>query len=218
MEKRNYSINFEQGICIEPCEYIKDKRIGSMGCQNCNYCILSNFEKRYVYCGYKNKIKKSDKPILIYYAGALFSLAEQKFNEMLAIKITNSINNSHLFLPQKKCKGLETSTEIYNKCVDGIIMSDIVVAILDGTDVDSGTAWEIGYATKSNIPIIGIRTDFRQRGDDVGLNCMISKSLYHLIESDNVQEIGTELTDIISDLVEKKIIKGKNNENSTDSG
>lgn len=33
-------------------------------------------------------------------------------------------------------------------------------AVLDGVDVDSGTAWEIGYAYARGKPIIGLRTDF----------------------------------------------------------
>jgi nucleoside 2-deoxyribosyltransferase len=36
-----------------------------------------------------------------------------------------------------------------------------VLAVLDGPDVDSGTAAEIGWAAASGIPVIGLRTDFR---------------------------------------------------------
>lgn len=47
-------------------------------------------------------------------------------------------------------------------------MSDIVTANLDGVDVDSGTASEIGYAAGRGIPIFGYRTDFRLAGDNIG--------------------------------------------------
>ena len=43
--------------------------------------------------------------------------------------------------------------------------SDAVVALLDGPQVDDGTAWEIGYAYARGKPIVGIRTDFRNAGD-----------------------------------------------------
>lgn len=42
----------------------------------------------------------------------------------------------------------------------------VVLAVLDGTDVDSGTASEIGYAAARNKPVIGYRTDIRQSGED----------------------------------------------------
>jgi nucleoside 2-deoxyribosyltransferase len=50
--------------------------------------------------------------------------------------------------------------------------SDIVVAVLDGVDVDSGTAWEIGYAYAKGKPVIGLRTDFRTLSDGV-VNLMV---------------------------------------------
>lgn len=43
---------------------------------------------------------------------------------------------------------------------------DLVIANLDGADVDSGTAAEIGYATALGKPIFGYRGDFRQAGDN----------------------------------------------------
>ncbi len=42
---------------------------------------------------------------------------------------------------------------------------DVVVALLDGAQVDDGTAWEIGNAYATGKPIIGVRTDFRNAGD-----------------------------------------------------
>jgi nucleoside 2-deoxyribosyltransferase len=41
-----------------------------------------------------------------------------------------------------------------------------VLAILDGDDVDSGTAAEIGYAAALPRPIVGLRTDLRTTGDN----------------------------------------------------
>jgi nucleoside 2-deoxyribosyltransferase len=43
--------------------------------------------------------------------------------------------------------------------------SDGVVAALDGPDVDSGTASEIGYAAARGKWIVGYRGDFRQTGE-----------------------------------------------------
>ncbi|MCB1534998.1 MAG: nucleoside 2-deoxyribosyltransferase [Rhodoblastus sp.] len=46
--------------------------------------------------------------------------------------------------------------------------SDAVLAILDGPDVDSGTAAEIGYACARRKPIVGYRSDFRLSADNIG--------------------------------------------------
>ena len=50
----------------------------------------------------------------------------------------------------------------------GIDRSDMVLAVLDGVDVDSGTASEIGYAFAKGKPILGYRGDFRLSADNEG--------------------------------------------------
>ena len=52
-------------------------------------------------------------------------------------------------------------------------------AMLDGAQVDDGTAWEIGYAYAKGIPVIGLRTDFRLCADSDGglVNAMIQSSV-----------------------------------------
>jgi nucleoside 2-deoxyribosyltransferase len=43
---------------------------------------------------------------------------------------------------------------------------DAVLAVLDGSDVDSGTAAEIGYAAAKHKPVVGLRCDHRVTGDN----------------------------------------------------
>lgn len=62
--------------------------------------------------------------------------------------------------------------------------SDIVVAVLDGVDVDSGTAWEIGYAYAKEKPVIGLRTDFRSLSDGV-VNLMVEMAIVALARDEN---------------------------------
>ena len=50
----------------------------------------------------------------------------------------------------------------------GIDKSNGLVAILDGTDVDSGTASEIGYSYGKRKIIVGYRGDFRLSADNIG--------------------------------------------------
>jgi len=66
---------------------------------------------------------------------------------------------------------------IFSKNVAAIDKADILVAVLDGVDVDSGTAWEIGYAHALDKPVYGLRTDFRTLGIEGTVNLMIERSV-----------------------------------------
>lgn len=60
------------------------------------------------------------------------------------------------------------NAEIGRGNVAAIDACDAVVAVLDGADVDSGTAAEIGYAFARGKRIIGYRSDFRLAADNEG--------------------------------------------------
>ncbi len=62
----------------------------------------------------------------------------------------------------------EINRELAKMNVVSIRKSDIVVAVLDGQDVDSGVAAEIGYAYALQKKIIGYRSDFRLASDNLG--------------------------------------------------
>jgi nucleoside 2-deoxyribosyltransferase len=110
------------------------------------------------------------KKIKIYFAAPLFSKAEQDFNATLAYNL--EMKGFEVFLPQEKGKN-KIGRDLFKICVMGLDAADLVIAILDGADADSGTCWECGYAYAKNIPVIGLRTDFRVTGDTGGFNSMI---------------------------------------------
>ena len=56
-----------------------------------------------------------------------------------------------------------------------------IFAVLDGTDVDSGTAAEIGYASGLGHTIVGLRTDFRMDGDNAA--APVNLQVLHFIEA-----------------------------------
>lgn len=62
----------------------------------------------------------------------------------------------------------ELNAEIGATNRDGIDNCEGVVAVLDGVDVDSGTAAEIGYAFAKGKLIVGYRGDFRLAADNEG--------------------------------------------------
>lgn len=114
----------------------------------------------------------------IYVAGPLFSIAEQNFNTFLMNSLVKEIPGADFILPQnysREISGLsEFSEKMFKYCLDSIDSADAVLCILDGPDVDSGTALEIGYAYAHKKPIVGFRSDFRS-SEDKGVNLMISK-------------------------------------------
>ena len=96
----------------------------------------------------------------IYLAGPLFSAAERNFNNELTRLLRNK--GHEVWLPQEFEQRTMTANQIFAKDVEGIDWADVVVANMDGTDPDSGTSWECGYAYRKK-PVILFRTDFRGR-------------------------------------------------------
>ena len=83
----------------------------------------------------------------IYLAAPLFSEAERDFNKRVANELREAgfdvwMAQESLFIkdgtPKEKKLIYETEITALTKC-------DVVVAVLDGVDVDCGVAFEIGY-------------------------------------------------------------------------
>jgi nucleoside 2-deoxyribosyltransferase len=115
----------------------------------------------------------------VYLAAPLFSEAECDFNRKLKSELQSL--GFQVFLPQEDSNNVHDKPNrqkiIFNKNLKGIENSDILVAVIDGPDVDSGTAWEIGYAFAKGKPVIGLRTDFRTLGIEGTVNLMIERSV-----------------------------------------
>lgn len=75
----------------------------------------------------------------------------------------------------------EINHELGRSNASAISMCDGLIAALDGVDVDSGTAAEIGYAAALGKRIIGLRTDFRLAGDNPG--AIVNLQVQYFIES-----------------------------------
>ena len=118
----------------------------------------------------------------IYFAGPLFSEAERDWiakvkGQILAtakqagIAITVCLPYDLIIEEEINSLGEKAKFEIFSRCRSNLEDSDILIALLDGTQVDDGTAWEIGYFYARRSPeqkIIGIRTDFRRAGECEG--------------------------------------------------
>lgn len=124
----------------------------------------------------------------IYLAGPLFSHAELEYNRKLRDLLLKK--GFSVFLPQEDAedtadeRNKQSQELIFNKCVGGVDGSDVIVAVLDGVDVDSGTSWEIGYAYAKEKPIIGLRTDFRSLSDGI-VNLMVEMAIVALARDED---------------------------------
>lgn len=93
--------------------------------------------------------------------------------------------------------------EIASNNQAGIDGSDLIFAVLDGADVDSGTASEIGYGFAKGKPILGYRGDIRLTGDNDGATVNLQVE-YFIIQSGG--EIITSLASLAGALARMKSV------------
>ncbi|MCP4715095.1 MAG: nucleoside 2-deoxyribosyltransferase [Deltaproteobacteria bacterium] len=143
----------------------------------------------------------------IYLAGPLFTSAEQDWLRKLKATILEhgqQCPDLEVIWPYELVSeeeiavwGERAKHEIFLRCKTHLDDSDCVVALLDGTQVDDGTAWEIGYFYARKKPgrqILGIRTDFRKSGDtpNACVNLMIDCTCDVIVTSVDrlLEEVG----------------------------
>jgi nucleoside 2-deoxyribosyltransferase len=88
----------------------------------------------------------------------------------------------------------EINTELGRANKASIDAADGLFAILDGVDVDSGTAAEIGYAFARGKYVCGLRTDFRLAGDNHG-------SIVNLQVQYFIEQSGGQIVTSVGELV-----------------
>ena len=143
----------------------------------------------------------------IYFAAPLFTQAERMWNRKLSEAIKRKGKDIDVFLPQDKGKEAIMDGDIDFKkiqqiCLKGIDSCDVVLAVLDGPDSDSGTCFECGYAFSTGKSIIGLRTDIRG-GEDNGLNAMLNQSCDTVIRYENGGEAEEDMHELTGLIVEK---------------
>ncbi len=158
------------------------------------------------------------KRLKIYLAAPLFSVGERAFNKRLVNALEKRISNISFMLPQENTSMINEREEFVDKvfryCITAIKKADLILCILDGADVDSGTCIEMGYAYACKKPIIGVRTDFRG-SEDRGVNIMVSKVCRemvwlpnsHLTESKVIGEVAAALKHVLSDGYSTRVTK-----------
>ena len=139
----------------------------------------------------------------IYLAGPLFTPYERGYLDTCAARLREA--GFEVFVPHEQALALGTdvtATAIFAKDLEGLAAADAVFALLDGSQVDDGTACEIGlfYALMRSDPakkgIVGLLTDLRslRLEEGHGLNLFVEGCIAA------VGEIVNSLDDALSAL------------------
>lgn len=120
----------------------------------------------------------------LYLASPLFSESDREFNNILSEKMRHYFD---VFLPQRDVgllkdfreDGLshfEATNLVFCKDVNAVRNTDILLAVLNGENIDEGAAFEIGLAFAENTLCFGLWTDVLNKTSPF-LNPMIERSL-----------------------------------------
>lgn len=106
-----------------------------------------------------------------YLANGLFSIGERLVNEMIAKEVRSSIKDIDLYVPQENDEinnksSYADSLMIAQADYDKLMDSDFLIAVIDGVEIDSGVAAEIGAFFSTGKPIFALFSDVRQQGRD----------------------------------------------------
>jgi nucleoside 2-deoxyribosyltransferase len=106
--------------------------------------------------------------VKLYLAGPLFTRPEQDWISTLATGLRAA--GHEVFVPHENQRPNPTAQQIFETDMSGLDWCEAVVAVMDGSDPDSGTAWECGYAYARSKPIVTFRSDFRLVGEARGVS------------------------------------------------
>jgi nucleoside 2-deoxyribosyltransferase len=105
--------------------------------------------------------------------------------------------------PERREAWCKLNAEIAANNRAAIDRCDAVFAILDGVDVDSGTAAEIGYAFARGKPILGYRGDLRLSADNEGATVNLQVEYF-------IRQSGGTIVTTIADAFARLSTLGKN--------
>ncbi len=152
------------------------------------------------------------RPRVVYLAAPLFSQVQRRWNRMLARAVEKALPGARAFLPQDLKVGGRFNDRrhfgpIFKTLIGALTKADVVVAVLDGADADSGTCFEMGFAVARGIPVVGVRTDFRQ-SQERGVNLMCSRACSEFVCRMSFDEDIDALAGAVAAKV-KKVLPGR---------
>jgi nucleoside 2-deoxyribosyltransferase len=121
----------------------------------------------------------------IFLAAPLFSEAERDFNSRVAEALRKQgfevwLAQEHKFVEDHS--NMEKKA-IFREDLDAIKKGDLILAVLDGVDVDSGVAFEMGFAYANGKPMVGLKTDHRVFSRVESVNLMLEAPISKLCKT-----------------------------------
>ncbi|CAK7061693.1 nucleoside 2-deoxyribosyltransferase [Tissierella sp. P1] len=106
-----------------------------------------------------------------YLANGLFGMGDRLLNSLIASEIRKEIKEIDLYVPQENDaindkSSYADSITIAKADMDKLRESEFLIAVIDGVEIDSGVAAEIGAFYMMDKPIFALYTDVRQQGRD----------------------------------------------------
>lgn len=137
------------------------------------------------------------------------------FNSYVASVLRQEFHDLEVFLPQEQeindKDGYADSRMIADLDTKNLLESDVLIAVLDGVEIDSGVATEIGIFSTTGKTIIGVYTDIRQDGrtnqskiealvKDGAENQFMYRNLFVIGTIKNNGKIVSDITEVITEL------------------
>lgn len=106
-----------------------------------------------------------------YLANGLFGLGDRLLNTLIASEVRKEIEGIELYVPQENAaindkNSYADSIAIAKADMDKLRESEFLIAVIDGVEIDSGVAAEIGAFSMMDKPIFALYSDVRQQGRD----------------------------------------------------
>lgn len=115
------------------------------------------------------------KALKIYIAGPLYNEGERWYLERID-KLCRDLG-FETYLPHRDAGICPPSGEggkfFFEADRQKLLEADLIVAVLNGSSIDPGTAWEMGFAYARGCRIIGIFEDTRIYNPEANINLMI---------------------------------------------
>lgn len=106
-----------------------------------------------------------------YLANGLFGIGDRMLNSLIARELRKEVKELDLYVPQENDAINDKSAHadsiaIARADMERLNNSDFLIAVIDGVEVDSGVAAEVGAFYMTGKPIFALYSDVRQQGRD----------------------------------------------------
>ena len=106
-----------------------------------------------------------------YLANGLFTLGDRLVNVFISTRLRIEVPEAELYVPGENeaindKSSYADSITIFKSDKEKLLEADFMIAVIDGVEIDSGVASEIGMFAMTGKPIFALYSDIRQHGRD----------------------------------------------------